>query len=83
MDLILAIKNEAQMSTRDGERISFTITDDVIAAQVFVFFASGYETTAMTITFLLYELAANPDVQDKLVAEIDKKLLVRYIPMGM
>ena len=45
-----------------------------IAAQTFVFFVAGYETSSSTMAFCLYELAKNPDIQNKLRNEI-KNLL--------
>ena len=37
-----------------------------------MFFVAGYETTSSTITYCLYELALNPDIQKRLHAEIDE-----------
>ncbi|CAG2101581.1 unnamed protein product, partial [Medioppia subpectinata] len=45
------------------------LTTDEILAQCFLFFAVGYETTATTLSYCVYELALNPDIQDLLVAE--------------
>ncbi|KAJ2939829.1 hypothetical protein O0L34_g18023 [Tuta absoluta] len=45
-------------------------TEDDLIAQAVLFFIAGFETVASSMTFLLYELAVNPDVQEKLVQEI-------------
>lgn len=42
------------------------------AAQVFVFFIAGFETTSTTVTYCLHELAKYPEVQTKLQEEIDE-----------
>ncbi|KAL0270237.1 UNVERIFIED_CONTAM: hypothetical protein PYX00_007710 [Menopon gallinae] len=44
------------------------------AAQCFIFFAAGFDTTSTGLTFCLYELARNPDIQRRLQDEIDSAL---------
>ena len=51
-----------------------TLSAKELAAQAFMFFAAGFETSATTMSFCLYELALNPDIQDRLRNEIDTVL---------
>lgn len=44
---------------KDGSQLC----NEAIAAQVQILFAAGFETTAHTITWALFELAANPELQ--------------------
>ncbi|CAG2109522.1 unnamed protein product, partial [Medioppia subpectinata] len=46
------------------------ITEDEMIAQMFIVLLAGYETTASTLSFCSYELALNPDVQQKLYEEV-------------
>lgn len=48
-----------------------------MAAQVFVFFLAGFETSASTVSFLMYELAKNPKIQQRVHNEIDQ-ILAKY-----
>ncbi|XP_013140623.1 PREDICTED: cytochrome P450 6B1 [Papilio polytes] len=77
-DLILELREKKTLETarkfESDEVKLLELTDGVIAAQIFIFYMAGYETSATTMTYLFYELAKNPDVQDKLVAEIDEVL---------
>ena len=47
---------------------------DELAAQVFIFFIAGFETSSTTMSFCLYELALNPDIQRHVQDEIDNVL---------
>jgi cytochrome P450 family 6 len=42
-----------------------------LAAQAFIFFLAGFETSSATMTFCLYELSLHQDIQDRLRQEID------------
>ncbi|KPJ15753.1 Cytochrome P450 6B4 [Papilio machaon] len=78
MDLILALRQQKTIEGTkkvDNEKLRIVeLTDSVIAAQAFVFYAAGYETSASTMTYLFYELAKHPEIQDKVIAEIDEVL---------
>ncbi|EFN65184.1 Cytochrome P450 6a2 [Camponotus floridanus] len=49
------------------------MTDSLIASQAFVFFLAGFETSSLTMSHALYELALNEQIQDKLREEIDQE----------
>ena len=44
---------------------------DEIIAQEILFLMAGYDTTATSITFLLYNLAIHPEIQEKVYEEIE------------
>jgi len=44
------------------------------AAQSYIFFIAGFETSSTTATFALYELAQHHDIQVKVHKEIDEML---------
>ncbi|GIY24665.1 cytochrome P450 3A29 [Caerostris darwini] len=49
-----------------------TLTTEELIAQCVIFFLAGFETTASTLSFVSYYLALNPDIQDRLVEELDE-----------
>lgn len=51
-----------------------TMTLNEMAAQVFVFFLAGFETSSSTLSFCLYELAKNSNIQRRVHSEIDRVL---------
>lgn len=46
------------------------LTDQLLTAQAYMFFAAGHESTATTMSWALLELAQNQDIQDKLREEL-------------
>lgn len=50
------------------------ITNDVMTAQAVIFFLAGFDTSSTAMSFAAYELALCPDIQRRLVEEIDDTL---------
>ncbi|EFA09275.1 cytochrome P450 9e2 [Tribolium castaneum] len=48
------------------------ITNEDIAAQALLFFFAGFDSVSSLISYMAYELAVNPDVQTKLLQEVDE-----------
>lgn len=76
MDLLIKIKNGKKLSDSDGETLSGLSMNEV-TANAFVYFLAGFETSSTTMTFALYELALNEDVQRRAREEI-KRVLDRH-----
>ncbi|XP_047998497.1 cytochrome P450 6B5-like [Leguminivora glycinivorella] len=78
MDMLLQIKNNEDIENSkkldDEEADAFEITTRVIEAQVFAFYVAGYETSVSTMGFMLYQLALNPGIQERLRKEVDEYL---------
>lgn len=64
----------AQESKDLKMKSSLEITDDLITAQALIFFLAGLETSSSLLSFLSYELAKNPEIQKKLIEEVDKNI---------
>jgi cytochrome P450 len=75
MDAELEDKNNEDYHLSDEQNKSVTnkkLTEDEILGQAWIFFIAGYETTASTLSFCAYELALNPQIQEKLFNEINE-----------
>ncbi|XP_023946053.1 cytochrome P450 6B5 [Bicyclus anynana] len=56
------------------EIVEVELNDELLAAQAFIFFAAGFETSSAASSFLLHMLAFHPEVQEKCREEIDRVL---------
>nr|AID61399.1 cytochrome P450 [Calliphora stygia] len=72
MDLMIELKtkNDDNKHKSHGIDLSEGLTIEQIAAQTFVFFLGGFETSSTTMSFCLYELAKAVEIQEKLRREI-------------
>ncbi|XP_077285507.1 uncharacterized protein LOC143910784 [Arctopsyche grandis] len=64
-----------QESSIGQQKVVRKWNDTELAAQAFLFFIAGFETSATLITFFFYEMVRNPDIQKRLQEEIDDHVL--------
>ncbi|XP_018321415.1 probable cytochrome P450 6a13 isoform X2 [Agrilus planipennis] len=62
------IENEQNVFYQNG------LSLEEIAAQAYVFFAAGFESSSSTLNFLMYEIVQNLDIQQKLREEVQRVL---------
>lgn len=62
------------MMSKNGKEDGNTLTFEEVAAQAFVFFIAGFETSSTLMSFALLELSLNQDVQDRLREEVKEAL---------
>lgn len=72
-ELDIEIDDESFLATMAKVRDKSGQLKDIswVRSQALLFLIAGYETTALAITYCIYQLAANPDKEAKLLAEID------------
>ncbi|XP_045496120.1 cytochrome P450 6B2-like [Colias croceus] len=83
IDLMLELRKKGKIvgesleeKNPDGtpKMVELDLSDSLLIAQVFVFFAAGFETSSTASSHTLHQLAFNLDYQRKVQAEIDEVL---------
>ncbi|KAK7789224.1 hypothetical protein R5R35_007049 [Gryllus longicercus] len=88
LQLLLDLKNKGKLDVDDeysnissndvgvenGDIKDVELTDNLLAAQAFVFFLAGFETSSTTMSFALHELTANPKILERAREEVDRVL---------
>jgi cytochrome P450 family 6 len=71
LQLLIDLKNNKLAEDEGYKHDGNTLTIDEIAAQCFVFFIAGFETSSTTMTFAMYELSKHQELQDKVRDEVN------------
>ncbi|NXI90791.1 CP3AL protein, partial [Psophia crepitans] len=74
LQLMIESQKSASHGTNEANHSYKALTDIEVLSQAFIFIFAGYEPTSNTLCYLAYELATHPDVQQKLLEEIDTVL---------
>lgn len=75
MQLLINVRaEELKMLQENNDDSEPLFTEGVCMANAFLFFVAGFETTSTALSYCLYELAVNPEVMEKLYAEITRVL---------
>nr|QPF77607.1 cytochrome P450 monooxygenase CYP6AE134v2 [Ostrinia furnacalis] len=61
-------------SSEDNKKVSMPVTDEFLVANCLIFFLAGYETSATTLSYTMYELAKSPENLKRVQKEIDEYL---------
>ncbi|NWX45261.1 CP3A9 protein, partial [Steatornis caripensis] len=74
LQLMIESQNPTSHGSNEANHSYKALNDIEILSQAFIFIFAGYEPTSNTLCYLAYELATHPDVQQKLLEEIDTVL---------
>ncbi|NXX27780.1 CP3AL protein, partial [Nicator chloris] len=74
LQLMIESQHSDSQGNKEANHSYKALTDMEVLSQAFIFIFAGYEPTSNTLGFLAYELALHPDVQEKVLQEIDTVL---------
>uniref|UniRef100_A0A1B6LYY8 Cytochrome P450 n=1 Tax=Graphocephala atropunctata TaxID=36148 RepID=A0A1B6LYY8_9HEMI len=75
LQLLIQLKDDTSTNIQGSD---VRLSDNELAAEAFVFILAGSETTSSTMSFCLYELAMNAEVQTRLQDEVDSLQEITY-----
>ena len=61
-----------RLNELNADQANNHLSEEVVMAQGIIFFIAGYETSSNTLSTLCYNLANNPEVQEKVYKEISR-----------
>ncbi|XP_034110747.1 cytochrome P450 6a2-like [Drosophila albomicans] len=73
MEMLIEMKQKGSYTLENGDVVKGLQIGE-LAAQVFVFYLAGFETSSSTMSYCLYELSQHTDIQDKVREDINKVL---------
>ncbi|XP_023792598.1 cytochrome P450 3A9-like [Cyanistes caeruleus] len=71
LQLMIESQRSDSQGNNEANHSNKALTDTEVLAQAFIFIFAGYEPTSNSLGYLAYELALHPDVQEKVLQEID------------
>lgn len=76
LQLLMQLKSNGKLDDDNEEKVApgLALTMAEAAAQAFIFFLAGFETTSTTISFALFEMSLNEEIQLRARKEIDETL---------
>ncbi|XP_031623284.1 probable cytochrome P450 6d5 [Contarinia nasturtii] len=79
--LLIQLRNSGMVQSDDDWETTINsnekkkMSENEVTALAFNFFSAGFETSATTLSFCLYELCKSPEIQQRVHDEIDKVLM--------
>ncbi|XP_069356403.1 cytochrome P450 6B5-like [Maniola hyperantus] len=68
---VITGESMSNLKTGDKKTITLEVDDDLLTGQCVALFGAGYETTSTVMSFVLFEIAKNPEIQVKVLKEVD------------
>lgn len=75
------LEDKSPYIVTDDEFVEEFFSNEDITAHLFFYYLAGFDTSSTAMCFMAYELATNPEIQAKLIQEIDdNKIDIDGIP---